>query len=550
MNLDAQGPKRNKNKFLFFRLSLLKKITLLVVMLVTLLILSLGFYFNQQYSNQVWDHTGQQALSAALSVASIPALRDAFEDENPAETIQPLADGIRKEIGAEFIVVGNRDEIRYSHPLPDRLGKPMVGEDNDRALIHGESYVSTAVGSLGPSIRGKTPVFSENGEIIGVVSVGFLEEDVELSVAEFLSDTWVITASILGIGVIGAFLISVHVKRSIHGLEPEEIGHLFDTNQAVLQSIHEGMIAIDKDGNITMINQTARSYLTSEKEEDYQYTGKLLLDVLPQSGLLEVIKTGKPDFNSELWIGDELYIVNRVPIFSNGDINGAVSTFRNRTEIRELSKELSKVQQYTEGLRAQTHEFSNKLSTISGLLQLDKVEEVVEFIDQETKNQQDWVRFLVENVSDTMVSGVLLGKLNRASELGVYMSIDKFSQLTVELNKRQQENIVTILGNIIENGVEAASLHQSGIPSVSISFTDIGREIVFEVEDNGPGIDEKIMQKVFERGYSTKSSSKHRGVGLALVMEAVQNLNGDIFIEETSSKGTRFVIILPKDESE
>ncbi|WP_093051458.1 ATP-binding protein [Salipaludibacillus aurantiacus] len=531
-------------------MNLLSKMVLLMSLLVTLMILALGFYYNQQYSDQVWDQTGQQALSVALSVASIPAVRDAFFHEDPSATIQPIAEDIREEIGAEFVVVGNTEEIRYSHPRADRIGDRMVGEDNDRALIHGESYVSKAVGSLGPSIRGKTPVFDSQGNIIGVVSVGFLQEDVELTARDFLSDTWVIIAGVLGFGFIGSFLISYHVKRSIHGLEPEEIGRLFHEKDAILQSIHEGMIAIDNDGRVTMINQKAKEYLNVQAVPVKKLIGEPLVDLLPNTGLIQVVETGYPDFNKELWIEDELYVVNRVPIFTGERVSGAVATFRNRTEIRELSKELTHVREYAEGLRAQTHEFSNKLYTISGLLQLNRVPEVIEFIDHETKVQQEWIRFLVDNVSDKIVSGVLLGKLNRAREIGVKMTFDENSQLREPLLKRQQENIVTILGNILENAVEAASTNTVEKPHVHISFTDIGYDFIFEVEDNGPGIDEEKYEEIFKRGFSTKESSRHRGVGLALVSAAVEDLNGTIFIEKSDLSGTCFVISLPKSQTE
>ncbi|WP_233254367.1 ATP-binding protein [Salipaludibacillus keqinensis] len=527
------------------RVSLLTKMVGLMSILVTTMILALGFYYNQQYSDQVWEQSGERALSVALSVASIPAVRHAFEDEHPEETIQPIAEDIRVETGAEFIVVGNDQEIRYSHPLEDRIGHRMVGEDNDRALLEGESYVSRAVGSLGPSIRGKTPVYDDDGEIIGVVSVGFLQEDIELTAGNFLSDTWVIIAGVLGIGFIGSFLISFHVKESIHGLEPEEIGKLFNEKEAIMQSIHEGMIAIDEQGNISMINQKAREYLQVEST-NAKLIGDPLTDILPNTGLLNVVSTGNPDFNSEMWIGEEHFVVNRVPIFSDNEITGAVATFRNRTEIRELSQELSHVKEYAEGLRAQTHEFSNKLYTISGLLQLKRIDEVIEFIDNESRVQQEWMRFLVENVSDKIVSGVLLGKLNRAMEIGVNMTFDKHSSLLEPLLKRQKENIVTILGNVIENAVEAASLNKSEQPHVHLTFTDIGTEFIFEIEDNGPGIVPEKREQIFQRGFSTKSNSKHRGVGLALAATAVKDLNGSIFIEESNSNGTCFVIALPK----
>lgn len=526
------------------QLSLLQKMILLTSSLILITILLMGYYYHQQYSQYVEQHMGNRALSVAQSVAMIPELRSAFNEHSPEEIIQPIAEDIREEVGAQFIVVGNTDSIRYSHPIEERIGQKMVGGDNDPALLHGESYVSQAEGSLGLSIRGKVPVLSDEGAVIGVVSVGFLEDEVQVTAQEYISDTWILLAMITFGGLAGSVLISYHVKRSIHGLEPAEIGRMFEEKEAILQSIHEGIIAVNEQGTVTMINQTAMEYL-SDKKNQKDVIGAPIQEIIKNTGLIEVLATGRAHFNKELWLQDHHLVVNRVPIKSQNKVLGAVSTFRNKTEIMELSRELSKVREYAEGLRAQTHEFSNKLYTISGLLQLGKVPEAIELIDQESKTQQGWLHFFIENVTDSMVSAVLLGKMNRAHELGITFSVDKYSQLSSVLTDKQREALITILGNLIENACESLLENDKKNRLIHVSFTDLGEEIVFEIEDSGPGVSPLIMEKIFMEGYSTKSD-KHRGIGLALTMKAINNLGGMVTLEKSELGGACFIVSIQR----
>lgn len=521
----------------------LKMIVIMSSFIVAILIF-LGIYLDNFYSNTIEEQIGKRALSVAQSVALIPELKNAFFSEDPSGIIQPIAEAIRKETGAEFIVVGNTESIRYSHPIKSRIGKKMVGDDNNPALVDGQAYNSIAVGSLGPSMRGKVPVFSNDGEIIGIVSVGFLLDDINLTIDTYLKNTWYLLAIMILIGIIGAIFISYHVKKAIFGLEPEEIAHLFNEKEALIQSLHEGVIAVNKAGEITTINQNAQKILLLDTTKEV-VNGTPIKDVFKHTKLLDVIETGQSQFNQELWINDNLFVVNRVPIYKNNIVIGAVATFRNKTEIIELSKELSKVKQYSEALRSQTHEFSNKLYTISGLLQLKKTKEAIEFINKESQLHQEFIRFLIERISDPLISAVLLGKMNRANELGVTLIMDEESSLYYKPTEQQRESLITIIGNLLDNAFDAVAKNKENQKQVKVSFTDIGPEMIFEVEDNGLGIDDNAINKIFTEGYSTKGQP-HLGIGLHLVNELIETLEGSILFEDSELGGTCFIVTIPK----
>lgn len=459
----------------------------------------------------------------------------------PWHTIQPLVEDIREQTDAEYIVVGNRDGIRYSHPIPSRIGETMVGGDND-PVFRGESIISEATGTLGLALRGKTPVFSDQGEVIGVVSVGFLIEDINKEAYRFRNIIiWIALAALI-LGATGAAFIANNVKRSIMGLEPEDIGRLYQEKEAVLESIHEGIVTVNKKGIVTLINQNALSMLgTANKSE---VIGKPILEILPHTTLPEVIHTGVAEIDSEAIVGDNVVIVNRLPVKDrNGIVIGAVSSFRNKSELYLLTQQLSQLKQYADGLRAQTHEFSNKLHTISGLIQLESYQEAIDIITQESDIQSDLLKLTLKEVPDPIIGGLLIGKINRARELKINLIIEEESTFKDIPPSVDRNMLVTILGNLLDNAMDAV-LANSKDRNVSLLLTDLGQDLILEIEDNGHGIPAEWSDQIFNAGFSTKNEK--RGIGLALVKRAVDGLGGIIEHHPVQAGGTRFFVAIPK----
>lgn len=522
------------------------QVMLLVGVLLAGMLLAQGAYLNHRKANIIADQMGQRALAVAKSVAAIPEVIAAFDTDDPAAIIQPITDRLAHESGASYVVVGNIDGIRYSHPLPERVGLPMVGGDNDRALIHGESYISEATGSLGDAMRGKTPLFGNDGEIIGVVSVGYMLDDVALAEGEITALGWWLVTMMVVLGFAGAYGLSQHLKRVILGLEPHEIARLAMEKEAILQSIHEGILAINREGRITLLNQQGRRLLNLPA--DRQVLGEPVREVVPNSRLLEVLDSGERQFDQEMWLGDHPVVVNRVPVIHDDVVEGAVATFRSRREIIGLSNALSEVSRDVDMLRAQAHEFSNKLYTISGLLQLDRVREALSLIHQESALQQAEMAFLMGHVADPVLSGTLMGKLTRARELGVTLEIDEQSSLSTPLTEQGQEVLMTVIGNLIDNACHAARQgggHDGGEPRVRLFFTDLGEQLLVEVEDNGPGVPPEQVEAIFREGFSTKPGN-HHGIGLALIARLCREHGGDITLEDSELGGAGFTVVLDK----
>ncbi|KGR75165.1 ATP-binding protein [Ureibacillus sinduriensis] len=521
------------------KVSLHKKILGLTMSLSLLLILLLTSYYTHMNGKQIELERGRLALEISKSVSVMPSIIEAFELENPSERIQPIVEKIRVKTGAEFIVVGNREGIRYSHPKKNEIGKKMTGGDSLRAIEQGEYYVSEAKGSLGRSMRGKSPIFNEDGEIIGVVSVGFLVDDIEKQIFKILSKEMLISIVAIIASILGSYLLSRSIRKDTMGLEPYEIANLYKEKNAVLHSVQEGILSINNKGMITSMNQRAKVLLGISGSVRHSKVDGLF----PASQLYEVLKTGHPQFDKEMTWKEKTIIVSCTPILDGKNVGGVVASFREKTEIEQMINTLSEMKTYSEELRAQTHEFTNKLYVLSGLLQLGEYEEAIKMIQGETSELEFQNQIVFKQIKDTKVQVILLGKLGKASEKKIVFEIDSESYIDKLPEHINLSQLTLILGNIIDNAFEA--VHSSGSPSVKFFATDLGEDIIFEVSDNGYGISDDDLPALFNRGFTSKEGENPRGYGLFNANKAVKELGGIIEVQN-GKENTLFTVYLPK----
>jgi len=523
-----------------------------LIIFISILILIISGVFElvsqEMLQRNLKHEKGLKALAISETVANMPEIRNAFSSENPAVIIQPVVESIRKNVGAEFIVVGNKNEIRYSHPNPKMIGEKMVGGDNEKVFM-GKEIISESTGTLGPSLRGKSPIIDKNGNVIGVVSVGYLLKDIEDEASKFHKKLLINSLIILGIGIAAAFLISFNIKKSIFGLEPKEIGRMYQEKHAILESIHEGIIAFDEYGEITVVNENAHKVLSIPN--NIKLRGLKIEDILHNSHLKKVVETGEPIYDLEFLINEKVVIINCIPIAGvDSTIVGAVTSFREKSELNKILNELSQIKAYSEGLRAQSHEYSNKLHTISGLIQLESYQEAIELISKESHITQNIIQFIMEEISDPIVAGLLLGKISLANELKVDFNVDfnsSFANVPKEINR---EDLITIIGNLLNNAFEAVIETNKPEKLVSLFLTDLGNDLIIEIEDNANGIPDELIENIFRYGVTTKKQNKNSGIGLHLVQRLLNKLDGQITFHSNEYGGTTFTVAIPKHQKE
>ncbi|EHH2417475.1 ATP-binding protein [Vibrio parahaemolyticus] len=513
-----------------------------------LLLVAAGFTYlkvNQEHE------MGEKALGVARFLAESEIVIEMVEAQQP-EPYQESFRALTKAIGAAFIVIGDNQGVRLIHPVDERIGKPMKGGDNQRALVEGQSYVSTARGSLGYSVRGKAAIFDAQDNIIGVVSVGYLLDRLQDRIEPFLAFLILMVVVVVVANAVVSNYASRKFQRAILGFEPEEIGRLYGELEVTMSTIKEGVLSIDAQGVLRSINRSACQILGIDRDKALN---KPLTDTLRDSDLYTVLETGQEDHDIEIFLNHKRLIANRSPIFVEGKIVGAVSSFRLRDEINELTEQLSQTKEYADLLRSQTHEHRNKLNTISGLVQMSELEAVQKLIGQETAHYQAMIEFLRDTIKDPLIAGMLLGKTERARELGLQLVVEEGSRLEPLSEWLNSEDLVTILGNLIDNAFDATLSvirNESNVASerrnIEVSVSDYGNEVILEVSDHGCGLPESIEpQTLLKKGISTKSR-QNRGVGLHLVNQLATRYHGHVEMLPNTEHGTRITVYLPKEE--
>lgn len=484
---------------------------------------------------------GERAISIAEITAKHPLVIEGLKQDQSTPQLQELALSIQKNAEAEYVVIGDENEIRYAHPVPNRIGERMVGDDNRKALVKGESYISIAEGSLGKALRGKAPVRDENGHIIGVVSVGYLYKEIfsmNMNYAKFLLP-FLVLAILLSIGI--SSYLSNKMRKQLLNYEPQEIVKILTERNAILESIREGIIMVDRTGMITLINSAANNILNTENA-----IGESIQSVLPHTKLLRVMDSGNEQLNRMMTINGTKTLVNRIPIVNNGKVIGAVASFRPFEEIDLVANELSQVKRYIESLRAQTHEYNNFLYTISGLIQLQEYEEALYLIHSERQGNHALISYINEHIKDTFISGLIIGFYNRAKELKITLLLDEDSYCGKLGHLIEKHLLISILGNLVTNAFEAVEHLEEEERVVRIYIYESEKEVICEIEDSGEGISNEMMEEIFKLKQSTKDKEL-RGYGLHIVQENLKALNGTVAIENGDLGGALFIVSIPKE---
>jgi len=533
-----------KSILLFLKPNTLQaKIIMVLTLLLVLMILTFGTVSLHIIADILETQIGKRALSVSKAVAEITEVRYALMEEDHSVDVQGIAERIREKTDAEFIVIGDRQGRRYSHPDVEKIGKKMVGGDNAPALLEGKSYISKAIGTLGPSIRGKVPVLDYEGNIVGVVSTGYLIREVNHIISTYQLTLKIMIMFMAIVGFFSSVIIAKSFKKAIFGLEPQEIAQLFQERNAILESIREGVIAVNEKGEITVINQAALAILRTDTAEGV--LGKKLDDSIPAKIMMQVLATGQPVSDIEANIGDVSTVINMFPIKHEGKQIGAVASFRRKDEVYRLAKELSKVREFSDMLRAQTHEFSNKLHTIAGLLQIEAYQDALDMITKEATGYHNFYKLMNKIVSDPMLSAIIIGKYNFAQEHDIQVVIEEESMMKDIPKIIDREKLVTVIGNLFDNAFDAVNNDCAAERKVCLFMTDIGRELIFEIEDSGCGIRTEDIQDIFEKGYSTKADYG-RGYGLHLVKTIIEEMDGTVSVSESRLGGALFTVAVPK----
>ncbi len=488
------------------------------------------------------EDIGQRTMLVARTVSNLPEIKNLIASDNFEEAsskISEIVEEIRFIHDSEYIVVMNMDRIRFSHPIKEAIGKKSESKDINAAFAQ-HYYLSMAKGENGTMIRAFVPIMNEENNQVGVTLVGHEIPTIYQVLSDFHSEILITIGLTLLFSIWGALTLGSHIKKQMFGLEPHEISKMYVERTETFNAMHEGIIAVDSKLNITIFNKTAAKILGVSGEIN-NLIGKNIYDVLPDTRLPEIVFSGKPVYNQEIYVNEHSILSNRIPIHVNGKLVGAVAVFKDLTEFKHLAEELTGVKAFVQALRVQTHEYKNKLHTISGLLHLGHTNHALEYLSQVRDEHESVTKFLNERIYNENISGLLLSKISRGKELGIKVTIDQKSKFTIFPEKLDHHDFVIIFGNLIENAFDALKGTDKLNKEVTISIDDEDHVLAIEVSDNGVGISDNTLSQIFEQGFSTKAK-ENRGIGLFLINEIVKKGNGMIEVSSELNKGTTFII--------
>lgn len=485
------------------------------------------------------DELGNQALIIARTVANLPTVQHYIEEPQGWQQIQPVAEKIRTVNGSDYIVVLNMNRIRYSHPAKDQLGTISAGKDEGQAFAE-HSYVSTAKGEVGTAVRGFVPIMNDEHQQIGVVIVGmFLPSTIEI-INSFKKELLITGAITLLFGMIGSWLLANQIKKDTFQLEPHEIGKLLVERTATFQAMNEGIIAINKEKQITVFNEKAKEILSIQGNP----AGKFIGDVLPSSKLPEMLTFKQPIYREEMRLENKMVLTSRVPIMVHNEVVGAVAVFQDRTEVTKLAEELTGVKEFVEALRVQNHEHQNQLHTIAGLIQLDEKDKALNYIFYSSEEEENLTQFITKRIKFDSLSGLMLGKIRRGKEIDIKVKIDANSYVSTLPFLLDEHDLVIILGNLIENAFDALQETNQEEKVITVYIKEENEWFYIEVEDNGIGIPGENVANLFDKGYTTKGN-KGSGIGLYLVHNILKKTNGIVKVNSEHGEGTVIQIKIP-----
>jgi two-component system, CitB family, sensor kinase len=542
-------------------LRLASRVLLLQLVLVTLTLIVAFVLFAEFNRHRLDLQYGVHAMDIARVVASSPTVLNniaRYDDptitSNPAldnqlatGPLQSVASRVEQRTHVLFVVVTNTQGIRLAHPRRDELGR-KVSTDPSQALT-GHEEVLHESGTLGRSIVAKVPVLQPGtNRVLGMVSVGISTKEFDEQFSKNLRVLAPLGGAALLIGVVGSVALARRWRGLTLGLRPAEMAELVRTQAAVLHGIGEGVLAADQNGRITFVNDEACRLLEIGTE-----LGGLIDEIGLTPRVLDVFRAA--DSTPVLAnVGPRIVVVSARKVQRDGRELGTALVVRDRTDVESLTRQLDAVQVMSTALRAQRHEFANRMHLLNGLLHTGHVEEGLQYLEELLGSGPLGSAVPgIDSIGDTHLQAFLAAKAAAAREAGVTLKVGANTWVSGRLEL--PVDVTTVVGNLIDNAIDAARASENAAKAVEVELLQEGSTLHVTVADSGDGVASNFVEKLFTEGTSTKPDSGipgGRGIGLALSRQISRSLGGELWLSSAGNpaagqelSGAEFIARLP-----
>ena len=525
---------------------------IILVVSLTIILAIIGIVTNIKFEK---DKTDRNLQNISETIATSPSFMENDIQNGTAQdqvNLMRYLDSLKKSLyDVDVISIVNKNNQRFYHTNHSLIGTQYDGEQPDFSPVEKTFYIVNTNGPSGAQRRAYSALYSETGEYLGFIMVIILTEHVNQNVTQIITTYTILAVVAIIIELFITSRISKSIKNSLLGYEPDTISAMYLVRDNILESLKEGVIAVDKNGNILFTNNSAVKMLDKSSTAT-EFIGKNIEQIKNGNVIKTVLNGSEKEFGiqGQRMDGTDV-IIDRIPIKHEEDPIDTICILHDRAEYTKLMEDLAGTRYLVDSMRANNHDFTNKLHVILGLIQMEMYDQATSYIENITMVQRASISKIMNCISEPALAALLIGKTARAAELNVKFTLRDGSHFSNTDMHIPTEVLITVIGNLIENAFESMNAKEpnpSNPNELIIGLFSKEDSILITVDDTGLGISEENKQRIFENGFSTKG--ENRGTGLYQVKTMVENLGGLITVDSQENVGTSFFVYFSKEKKD
>ena len=525
---------------------------IILVVSLTIILAIIGIVTNIKFEK---DKTDRNLQNISETIATSPSFMENDIQNGTAQdqvNLMRYLDSLKKSLyDVDVISIVNKNNQRFYHTNHSLIGTQYDGEQPDFSPVEKTFYIVNTNGPSGAQRRAYSALYSETGEYLGFIMVIILTEHVNENITQIITTYAILAVVAIVIELFITSRISKSIKNSLLGYEPDTISAMYLVRDNILESLKEGIIAVDKDGNILFTNNSAVKMLDKSSTAT-EFIGKNIEQIKNGNVIKTVLNGSEKEFGiqGQRMDGTDV-IIDRIPIKHEEDPIDTICILHDRAEYTKLMEDLAGTRYLVDSMRANNHDFTNKLHVILGLIQMEMYDQATSYIENITMVQRASISKIMNCISEPALAALLIGKTARAAELNVKFTLRDGSHFSNTDMHIPTEVLITVIGNLIENAFESMNAKEpnpSNPNELIIGLFSKEDSILITVDDTGLGISEENKQRIFENGFSTKG--ENRGTGLYQVKTMVENLGGLITVDSQENVGTSFFVFFSKGKKD
>ena len=525
---------------------------IILVVSLTIILAIIGIVTNIKFEK---DKTDRNLQNISETIATSPSFMENDIQNGTAQdqvNLMRYLDSLKKSLyDVDVISIVNKNNQRFYHTNHSLIGTQYDGEQPDFSPVEKTFYIVNTNGPSGAQRRAYSALYSETGEYLGFIMVIILTEHVNENITQIITTYAILAVVAIIIELFITSRISKSIKNSLLGYEPDTISAMYLVRDNILESLKEGVIAVDKNGTILFTNNSAVKMLDKSSTAT-EFIGKNIEQIKNGNVIKTVLNGTEKEFGiqGQRMDGTDV-IIDRIPIKHEEDPIDTICILHDRAEYTKLMEDLAGTRYLVDSMRANNHDFTNKLHVILGLIQMEMYDQATSYIENITMVQRASISKIMNCISEPALAALLIGKTARAAELNVKFTLRDGSHFSNTDMHIPTEVLITVIGNLIENAFESMNAKEpnpSNPNELIIGLFSKEDSILITVDDTGLGISEENKQRIFENGFSTKG--ENRGTGLYQVKTMVENFGGLITVDSQENVGTSFFVYFSKEKKE